>query len=136
MRFLLRLIREERGSASIEFVMLAIPLFLPIFIYLNQFASVSWGEESAQVLARESLHGYVQTKSDESGRIIAGQVIAVIGVKMGLSSNEINSITMNIECSKRPCISAYSVIRNEIRMRLDSGRFVSAIAQEHLSPWL
>ena len=136
MKSLARLIREERGSASIEFVMLAIPLFLPIFIYLNQFASLSWGEESAQVLARESLRGYVQTKSDESGRIIAGQVIAVVGAKMGLSSNEINSITINIECSKSPCISANSVIRNEIRIRLDSGRFVSAIAQEHLSPWL
>jgi Flp pilus assembly protein TadG len=133
---LARLIREERGSASIEFVMLAIPLFLPIFIYLNQFASLSWGEESAQVLARESLRGYVQTKSDESGRIIAGQVIAVVGAKMGLSSNEINSITINIECSKSPCISANSVIRNEIRIRLDNGRTVSAIAQEHLSPWL
>ncbi len=136
MKSLARLIREERGSASIEFVMLAIPLFLPIFIYLNQFASLSWGEESAQVLARESLRGYVQTKSDESGRIIAGQVIAVVGAKMGLSSNEINSITINIECSKSPCISANSVIRNEIRIRLDNGRTVSAIAQEHLSPWL
>lgn len=136
MKSLARLIREERGSASIEFVMLAIPLFLPVFIYLNQFASVSWGEESAQVLARESLRGYVQTNSDESGRIIAGQVMAVIGAKMGLSSNEINSITMNIECGKRPCISANSVIRNEIRIRLDNGRTVSAIAQEHLSPWL
>ena len=136
MKSLARLIREERGSASIEFVMLAIPLFLPIFIYLNQFASLSWGEESAQVLARESLRGYVQTKSDESGRIIAGQVIAVVGAKMGLSSKEINSITINIECSKSPCISANSVIRNEIRIRLDNGRIVSAIAQEHLSPWL
>ena len=136
MKSLARLIREERGSASIEFVMLAIPLFLPIFIYLNQFASLSWGEESAQVLARESLRGYVQTKSDESGRIIAGQVIAVVGAKMGLSSNEINSITINIECSKSPCISANSVIRNEIRIHLDNGRTVSAIAQEHLSPWL
>ena len=86
MKSLARLIREEQGSASIEFVMLAIPLFLPVFIYLNQFASVSWGEESAQVLARESLRGYVQTKSDESGRIIAGQVIAVIGAKMEIGT--------------------------------------------------
>ncbi len=136
MKFLLRLIREEKGSASVEFVMLAIPLFLPIFIYLNQFAALSWGEESAQVLARESLRGYVQTSSDEHGRILAAQVIAVIGTKLGLSSNEIDSISINIECSKRPCISASSIIRNEIRIRLDNGRIVSAIAQEHLSPWL
>lgn len=136
MKFLLRIIREERGSASVEFVMLAIPLFLPIFIYLNQFASISWGEESAQVLARESLRGYVQTNSDMSGRIVATQVIAVVGAKMGLSSKEIDSISINIECSKNPCISASSIIRNEIRIHLDNGRIVSAIAQDHLSPWL
>lgn len=136
MKILPRIIREERGSASVEFVMLAIPLFLPIFIYLNQFASLSWAEESAQVLARESLRGYVQTSNDKSGRIVATQVITIVGAKMGLSSKEIDSISINIECSKNPCISASSIIRNEIRIRLDNGRIVSAIAQEHLSPWL
>jgi len=136
LKFLLRLIKEEKGSASIEFVMLAIPLFLPIFIYLNQFASISWGEESAQVLARESLRGYVQTKSDMSGQIVATQVIAIVGTNLGLSSKEVDSITINIECSRNPCISANSIIRNEIRIHLDNGRIVSAIAQEHLSPWL
>ena len=136
MIFFARVIKEERGSASVEFVMLAIPLFLPIFIYLNQFASLSWGEESAQVLARESLRGYVQTSSDTNGRIVAGQVIAVVGAKMGLSPKEIDSISISIECSKSPCIGASSTIRNEIRIHLDNGRVVSAIAQEHLSPWL
>ena len=89
MNFFARVIKEERGSASVEFVMLAIPLFLPIFIYLNQFASLSWGEESAQVLARESLRGYVQASSDANGRIVAGQVIAVVGAKMGLSPKKL-----------------------------------------------
>ena len=135
MNFFVRIVKEERGSASVEFVMLAIPLFLPIFIYLTQFASLTWGEESAQVLARESLRGYVQTSSDANGRIVAGQVIAVVGAKMGLSPKEIDSISISIECSKSPCISASSTIRNEIRIHLDSGRIVSAIAQEHLSPW-
>jgi hypothetical protein len=135
LNFFARVIKEERGSASVEFVMLAIPLFLPIFIYLNQFASLSWGEESAQVLARESLRGYVQASSDANGRIVAGQVIAVVGAKMGLSPKEIDSISISIECSKSPCISGSSTIRNEIRIHLDSGRIVSAIAQEHLSPW-
>jgi hypothetical protein len=64
------------------------------------------------------------------------QVIDVIGKKMGLSSKEIDSISINFECSKNPCISANSIIRNEIRIQLDNGRIVSAIAQEHLSPWL
>jgi Flp pilus assembly protein TadG len=30
-------IQREEGSASIEFVALALPLFIPIFIFLGQF---------------------------------------------------------------------------------------------------
>ena len=136
MRRIFLKLRDERGSASIEFVMLAIPLFLPVFIYLNQFSSVSWGEESARVLARESLRAYVQMHSDESGRMVAQQVIAIAGGEMGLSQEELKSISLNIVCSKNPCISAGSTVRNEIRIELDNGRIVSAIAHEHFSPWL
>ena len=34
-----RFLRNQDGSASVEFVALAIPLFIPLFIYLNQFAN-------------------------------------------------------------------------------------------------
>jgi hypothetical protein len=43
----------ESGSAIVEFVVLAIPLFIPIFIYLNSFASVSGNEAIVRTLARE-----------------------------------------------------------------------------------
>ena len=54
--------REDRGSAIVEFVALAIPLFIPIFIYLNQFASLSGNEEIVRVLAREGLRAYVASE--------------------------------------------------------------------------
>ena len=56
-------IREDHGSAIVEFVALAIPLFIPIFIYLNQFASLSGNEEIVRVLAREGLRAYVASDS-------------------------------------------------------------------------
>jgi Flp pilus assembly protein TadG len=43
-----RLVRREDGGAIVEFVALAIPLFIPIFIYLNSFSSVSANEVIAQ----------------------------------------------------------------------------------------
>ena len=50
--------QSDSGSAIVEFVALAIPLFIPIFIYLNQFSSVSGNEEIARAMAREVLRVY------------------------------------------------------------------------------
>ena len=44
---------REDGGAIVEFVALAIPLFIPIFIYLNSFSSVSANEEIARSMARK-----------------------------------------------------------------------------------
>jgi Flp pilus assembly protein TadG len=34
-------LKSESGSAIVEFVALAIPLFIPVFLYLNHFSGVS-----------------------------------------------------------------------------------------------
>ena len=65
-----RLSRED-GGAIVEFVALAIPLFIPIFIYLNSFSSVSANEEIAQSMAREVLRVYVISESDGAGPLVA-----------------------------------------------------------------
>ena len=49
---LLGMLKSEVGSATVEFVALAIPLFIPVFIYLNHFSSVSANEEIARSMAR------------------------------------------------------------------------------------
>ena len=61
----MRFIRENRGSASLEFVLLAIPLFLPIFIFMNFFAESTDTQTSLRTLAREAARTYVTSKSDE-----------------------------------------------------------------------
>jgi Flp pilus assembly protein TadG len=48
-----KVLRCEKGSATVEFVALALPLFVPIIFFLHQFASVSGQEEVARTLARE-----------------------------------------------------------------------------------
>ena len=59
-----KLFSREDGGAIVEFVALAIPLFIPIFIYLNSFSSVSANEEIARSMAREILRVYVISESD------------------------------------------------------------------------
>ena len=52
--------KNERGSASVEFVLLALPLFIPIFIFLNQFSQLSSQEMALQTLARESVRAFIE----------------------------------------------------------------------------
>ena len=123
---------EERGSAIVEF-----PLFIPIFMYLNHFASISGNEEIARVLAREGLRAYVASDSDHAGRVVSAQAISVIATHLGLTDEEIKSLASRYECTNQPCFSADGRIRLTITFTDHaSHRIVEASAQEHVSPWM
>jgi hypothetical protein len=129
-------LRDESGSAIVEFVALAIPLFIPVFIYLNSFASVSGNEAVIRVMAREGVRAYAASDSDYSGRVVSEQVIELIAQHLGLTSSEIKSINVNYECSRLPCLSANSRIRLTISfVDSRSHRTIKASAQENISPW-
>jgi Flp pilus assembly protein TadG len=61
-------LRREDGGAIVEFVALAIPLFIPIFLYLNSFSSISANEVIARSMAREVLRVYVISENDGAAR--------------------------------------------------------------------
>ena len=129
-------LRDESGSAIVEFVALAIPLFIPVFIYLNSFASVSGNEAVIRVMVREGVRAYAASDSDYSGRVVSGQVIQLIAQHLGLTPSEIKSINVNYECSRLPCLSANSRIRLTISfVDSRSHRTIKASAQENISPW-
>ena len=132
-----RWVKEDRGSAIVEFVALAIPLFIPIFIYLNNFASVSGNEEIVRVLAREGLRAYVASDSDHSGREVSAQALTVIAQHLGLTASEIQTLTAKYECSNNPCLSSNGRIRLTVSyIDEQSRRSIEASAQEHISPWM
>lgn len=133
-----KFLAEERGSASVEFVVLALPLFIPIFIFLGQFSSLSSHEMTMQTLARESLRAFVESNSDQSGGVLINEVINVGGEKLGLSEAEIKAIDVGIQCSKSPCHSPNGRVRITLTMdpSVNHGREVIAAAQEYFSPWI
>jgi len=132
-----RWVKEDRGSAIVEFVALAIPLFIPIFIYLNNFASVSGNEAIVRVLAREGLRAYVASDSDHAGREVSAQALTVIAQQLGLTAREIQTLTAKYECTNNPCLSSNGRIRLTISyIDEQSRRTIEASAQEHVSPWM
>ena len=128
---------DDKGSAIVEFVVLAIPLFIPVFIYLASFASLSGNEAIVRTLARETLRAYVVSENDHAGREVSVQALAVIATNLGLSDGERQSLSTRFECSENPCLSANGRIRLTISF-IDSRshRRIEASAQEHISPWM
>jgi len=134
---LIQALKSEAGSATVEFVALAIPLFIPIFIYLNHFSSVSVNEEIARSMAREILRVYVISENDEAARDLSGRAIQMLARQWQLTRSEMDSLRTQIDCTNFPCLTANGRVKLTISFTdEDTGRKVSASAQEHLSPWL
>jgi Flp pilus assembly protein TadG len=130
-------VKREEGSASVEFVVLALPLFIPIFIFLGQFSAVSSHEMVLQTLARESLRSYIESSNDQSGEALIRQVIEVGGKSLGLRKQEIRAIDVEMKCSKSPCHLPNGRVRITLTMdpSVSHGRTIKAAAQEYFSPW-
>ena len=104
-RQLARFHKNEEGSATVEFVLLAIPLFLPILIFINHFATLSNSELVARTLVRESLRAYVTSPNNDVAPDRAWQVMTVGARAEGLSEEEISNLDLKFQCSMSPCIS-------------------------------
>jgi Flp pilus assembly protein TadG len=130
--------KKEDGSASVEFVLLALPLFIPIFIFLGQFSAISSHEMVMQTLARESLRSYIESSDDESGAALIREVNEVGGKNLGLTKQEIRAIDVDLKCSKNPCHQPNGRVRITLTMDESAtyGRTVDSAAQAYFSPWI
>jgi len=130
-------LRGEDGGAIVEFVALAIPLFIPIFLYLNSFSSISGNEVIARSMAREVLRVYVISENDSAAQNLSSSATQLLARQWNLSSSEVSSLRTHMDCSQSPCLTANGRIKLTISFVDDqTQREVSASAQEHLSPWL
>ena len=131
-----RLIKSESGSASIEFVALALPLFVPIIFFLHQFASVSGQEEIARTLAREGARAFVTSSNQSNANAAMSAVIYRAGRELGLTEDEFERMAINLECSSSPCYSPNGKIVVTVHFGASKEfRAVTASAQEYISPW-
>ena len=127
---------EERGSASVEFVLLAIPLFIPLFIFLNSFASSSEAQEVLRTLARESARGFVTSSNDEVAFAVAEEIVVQGSKILGFGDNSSASgIRMEVECQSRPCISPDNSVRISLTLNRAGEKVVTVRALEYVSRW-
>lgn len=126
-------LRCEAGGAIVEFVALALPLFIPIFIYLGHYSSIGDQESTLRTLAREISRAVVTSENDGIAERVAEEVFQKGGAALGLGEEIAKrEIQFSIRCQERPCISP----NNEIEISIFSSsinRTISAV--EYVSPW-
>ena len=126
----MRVITDRSGSASVEFSMLAIPLFIPLFIFISQFSHSSDAQDSFRTLARESVRAFVSSANDEIAFGVAEQIIEKGGAILGHENIEIR-----ILCSASPCISPDARVLVRLTSKSSSNVKIEVSAIEYVSPW-
>jgi hypothetical protein len=131
--FFRRLVANEEGSAVLEFVALALPLFIPLFIFLNQYSSSSDAQASLRTLSREMARGFVTSENDQIAEKVTYEIFtkaaAVLGFERELSDK---SLTYFYQCKSQPCISPNNEIVITVRL---SSQDISISTVEHVSAW-
>ena len=125
-----RILIDCSGSASVEFSILAIPLFIPLFIFMAQFAHSSDEQDSLRTLARESARAFVSSSNDEIAFGVAEQIVKKGGAILGYEDIEIRII-----CSASPCISPDARVLIRLVSRDSTNLTTEVSAIEYVSPW-
>ena len=131
-----KLLAGERGSASVEFVALALPLFVPVIFFLHQFATGSAQEEITRTLAREGARAFVASHTSSNPEVAMSAVIHAAGKELGLTESEFTRMAVGLQCDSSPCHSPNGKIVVTIHFGATKEfRAVTASAQEYISPW-
>ncbi len=127
---------KDKGSAVVEFVILAIPLFLPIIIYITQFADVSAIEINSRNLVREVVRAYATSEDLGDAQSRANTMLHFGAERMGFTEEEISSMTLSFSCSSHRCLTAGESVSARLHVTSSqSHRVIDVSAQEYVSPW-
>jgi hypothetical protein len=130
-------LKNENGSAVVEFVALALPLFVPVIFFLSQFAALSNDEFIVRTLARESVRAYILSANDLSATINARNTIKTGARELGLKEERIKDLNFTVDCAGLFCITPENKVEITITLRSQDGKRLStATARETVSPWV
>jgi Flp pilus assembly protein TadG len=127
------LVSNEEGSAVLEFVAIALPLFIPLFIFLNNYANTSDAQGNLRTLSREMARAFVISENDKIAGNVAYEVF-VKGANVLGYGNSLNNgkLSYSITCSNSPCISPNSEVLVTLKEETSN---VEISTVEYVSPW-
>ena len=128
--------KDTSGSATVEFTVLAVPLFIPLIIFASHFSQTTNNQDALRTLARESARAFVSSSSDAIAHLVANEVVAEGAQILGLEgSSSHQGVSVDISCSATPCISPNTRVLVKLTTEGANGNSVSVSAIEYVSPW-
>ena len=97
-------LKKDAGSATLEFVALAIPLLIPLLLFSAQLSITTSKSASLHNALRESAHLFVSSKND---------FLARSNVDLFLTK-EFPAAEISIICDATPCLTHNSLVRFQI----------------------
>ena len=129
-------LNDERGSATTEFVLLALPLFLPALLFFLSLSNSANSEMEVSFLARQAVNAFVGGKNDLEAHIRVDALLKEFQKnEMADKSNE-GIIKYSIHCSDFPCITRGGEVELTLQIE-DSANNTSStsIARSTVDKW-
>jgi uncharacterized membrane protein len=130
---------DDQGSASAEFVLLAIPLFIPVILFLIAINTLATHEMEAENLSRQSLRAFVSAQSAKEAEMRVSQIL---GQYSKLSGSR-GDFEYAVSCSKSNCFEPGTLVEIKVRKNyslelgfgLSKTMLVSATARGVVDRW-
>jgi Flp pilus assembly protein TadG len=116
---LFQYLKNEEGSAVVEFVALGLPLFLPLFIFLSSVVQISSDQSIVQNLARQSARAFVTAPNDSLATQRLEMMKQVFQSKYFAGSSR--NISLNVSCESSPCITLDSKVQVSASLTSSNG---------------
>ena len=101
----MKLSKDDEGSAIVEFVVLALPLFVPIILYFGVIHENSSINSDLHNLARQSARAFI-TSPDDANEFSRMQSLVQVFVQRVFIPHGINEVpTIAVECAATPCLT-------------------------------
>ena len=140
--------RDDEGSAVVEFVLIAVPLFIPALIFFLALHNAARTEIDLSNVARQSLRAFVTAENLSEGHERVKFVLEQF-VKLEASDNSSKSsnhgFTYNISCGAEKCLTPGTLVRIELFRELNDDvlgigvvnrhRKAVAVAQGYVDKW-
>jgi Flp pilus assembly protein TadG len=135
-RFLSRT-REEDGSAIVEYLLLALPLFLPLSIFLVSISTSSTLHTQARNLARQSVRAYVTGANLDESLLRVEQVKETFLNQNSQFLNSLSGLTISFICSNDPCLTPGGMVTTTVHLpQIGSTQAFDVNAKEYVDQWI
>ena len=94
---------SEEGSAITEFLILTLPLFLPLIIFLTDFSILTNREVNYQTIARQAIRAFVSSENVSQGTADVQFIMEQAGIR--------NKVDVSIQCVSGPCFTPETLVK-------------------------